>query len=237
MLASPDADPQTMLDALGYTLGVLGAAAEVDMDRTQADRDYFASEQPAVKAAFDNVLGAYTKWLVFNALDWQRLQARVLLGDVVLDRGVRDAKQDTKRGLRSTSAPSAVDDVFPSDVSDLTDAERRVEPQLVKELVAKFAKLPAFDTRDAIAQSLTVRADNQNRYYAERDAGDIAEAGLAGVLRQAIGAASTLLYQLHKRCLDRFPRQVRFVGSLFLDVAPPRGKKAPPTPTPPTTPA
>jgi hypothetical protein len=215
-----------MLRALAHSLGGLDAAIELDVDRTAEERAFFSTEKATLQSSFDEVSSAGQALARHLLLGTEALQARVELGDVVLDRGVRAGKQRMKLELKSSALPDGVDHVFPSDISEIVDAERRVEPVLVLQLLAKFPQVPEFTGKSALVTDLKGRADRQNKNFADRDAGEITEAELDGVVTRAIALGSDALYRLEKRLLDRFPREKVYVRSFFLDVAPPRKKKA-----------
>lgn len=244
MIAPPDATDDTMIRAVAHTLGALDAASELDIDRTTEDRAFFASEKASLQTHFDAVDGARQAVSKHVFLISTRLQVRIEVGDVVLDRGVRAGKARMKMELKQLGSPDGADEVFPSDISDIVDAERRVEPSLVQQVVARFSKVPDFPGKAAIAADLTGRAAAQTMAFTERDAGQITEAGLDGTLDKAVSDASTALYRLEKRLLERFPRDKRYVRAFFLDVAPVRKKPAaqpaaapPPAALPTDTPA
>ena len=213
-----------MLRALAHSLGALDAASELDVDRSDADRSFFLIEKAALQPLFDDVFVADQTLTKHLLLISQGLQARVLVGDAVLDRGVRAAKARMKLELKTSSMPEGADHVFPSDISDIVDAERRVEPGLVLQVVARFPQVPDFQGKAALEMDLTGRAQRQNANFAGRDAGELSEHTIEGQLTQAIVRASDGLYRLEKRLLERFPREKVYVRAFFFDVAPARKK-------------
>src|SRR4051794_36043441 len=128
MIAQPDETADTMLDAIAYTLAALQAASKLDVDRTDPDRHFFSDERTALQAFYDAVHAADDAHTKHKRLKKVANQACIVIGDVVLDRGVRSGKVRMKLELKGTSAAEGVDHVFPSDISDITDAERQVEP-------------------------------------------------------------------------------------------------------------
>ncbi len=147
MIAPRDAPSATMLRALAHTLSGLDAAIALDVDRTSEDRAFFTAEKATLQPIFDEVFAAdqaLTKHLLLKA---EAHQARVELGDAVLDRGVRTAKARMKLELKNTSMPAGADEVFPSDISEIVDAERRVEPGLVLKVLTRFSAVPDFPGR------------------------------------------------------------------------------------------
>lgn len=215
-----------MTRALSHSLGALDAAAELDVDRTAEDRAFFTGEHAALKASFHEVAAAEEGLTQHLLLTKQRLQARVLVGDAVLDRGVRAGKARMKLELKPSSMAEGADHVFPADISDIVDAERRVEPGLVLQVVGRFAQVPDFPGKAALEADLHGRATRQADNFTARDAGEVSEHALDGVLTQAIVRASDALYRLEKRLLERFPREKVYARAFFLDVAPARKKRA-----------
>ena len=227
MIASRDSTSETILRALSTSLGALDAASELDVDRSDADRSFFLTEKAALQPIFDDVFAADQSLIKHLLLTTQGLQSRVVVGDAVLDRGVRAAKARMKLELKTSSMPDGADHVFPSDISDIVDAERRVEPGLVLQVVARFPQVPDFPGKAALEADLTGRAKRQNDNFTGRDAGEVTEHAIDGRLTQAIVHASDALYRLEKRLLDRFPRDKAYVRAFFLDVAPVRKKAIP----------
>ena len=226
MIASRESTAETMLRALSHSLGALDAASELDVDRSDADRSFFLTEKAALQSSFDETFAADQSLSRHLLLTTQKLQARVLVGDAVLDRGVRSAKARSKLELKTSSMPDGADHVFPSDISDIVDAERRVEPGLVLQVVARFPQVPDFPGKAALEADLTGRAKRQTDNFTGRDAGEVDEHTLDGILTQGIVRASDALYRLEKRLLERFPRDKVYVRAFFLDVAPARKKRA-----------
>jgi hypothetical protein len=224
MIAPRDSTSDTMLRALSTSLGALLAASELDVDRTDADRSFLLTEKATLQPLFDDVFAADQSLTKHLLLTTQGLQARVVVGDAVLDRGVRAAKARMKLELKTSTMPDGADHVFPSDISDIVDAERRVEPGLVLQVVARFPQVPDFQGKAALEADLTGRATRQTDNFTGRDAGEVSEHAIDGRLTQAISRASDGLYRLEKRLLDRFPRDKVYVRAFFLDVAPARKK-------------
>lgn len=226
MIASRDSTSETMLRALSTSLGALDAASELDIDRSDADRSFFLTEKTALQALFDDVFASDQSLTKHLLLSTQGLQARVVVGDTVLDRGVRSAKARMKLELKTSTMPEGADHVFPSDISDIVDAERRVEPGLVLQVVARFPQVPDFQGKEALDADLTGRAKRQVDNFTNRDAGEVTEHAIDGRLTQSIVRGSDGLYRLEKRLLERFPRDKVYVRAFFLDVAPTKKKAA-----------
>ena len=225
MLAPPDSTADTMLDATATTLGALSAASELDVDRTDEDRAFFTAERDALLAHYNAVNSADQALRAHLHLVQKARQVAVIIGDRVLDRGVRAGKQRMKLELKN-SAPDAVDHVFPADINDIVGAEMRVEPQLVLEATAKFSQVPDFNGKAELKADLEGRADRQALGFKARAEAEVTEAALWGAVDKAVATAADALYGLEKRLLERFPRDKQYVSAFFMDVAPPRKKKA-----------
>jgi hypothetical protein len=225
MIASRESTSETMLRAVSHSLGALEAAADLDVDRTAEDRAFFNAEKATLQTSFDEVFAADLSLTRHLLLTTQRLQARVLLGDAVLDRGVRAGKARMKLELKTSTMVEGADHVFPADISDIVDAERRVEPGLVLQVVGRFPQVPDFPGKAVLETDLKGRATRQSENFTNRDAGEVDEHSLDGTLTQGVVRASDALYRLEKRLLERFPRDKVYVRAFFLDVAPARKKK------------
>lgn len=231
MIAPKDSTAETMRTALAFSMASLAAAGVIDIDRSDEDRTFFTAERDVLNGHFQTVTAAHQAADSHNLLVTQVVQARVEVGDVVLDRGVSKGKARMKVELRESEMVNGADHVFGNDVSDITSAERAKEPALVLQAVAKFPQVPAFAGKDLIAADLTTRADNQKKNFADREIATTKALTLAGAEDLAIAAASDALYKLEKRLLERFPRQTIYVKAFFYDVAPNR-KKRETTPSP-----
>ena len=229
MLAQPDSTPQTMVDALSHTIGALDAAIEMDVDRTDQDRAFFAAQKTEIEALFDDLVTKKQSLERHVLLVGGRLQSRIEIGDAVLDRGVRAGKQRSKLELETKD----LDHVFPADISDIVDAERRVEPELVKKLVGRLEQVPDFQGKAAIAADLQGRAERQGKAFTDRDAAGRVEDSLEGLVKRAVAAGSDGLYRIEKRLLERFPREKVYIRAFFMDVKP--SKRSAGNNTPPAT--
>jgi hypothetical protein len=225
MLAPPDSTPETMLRALATTIGALDAASELDVDRTDEDRAFFAAEKAAMQPLFDELFTADLNVTRHTLLTSMRLQARIEIGDVVLDRGVRAGKKRAALELKPIDA-DAVDHVFPSDIRDIVDAKRQVEPALVLGVTGRFKDIPDFPGKDAVKADLEGRANRQAQNFTDRTAGELVEDGLDSAVERLVTRAADKLYELEKRLLGRFKREAVYVRAFFLDVAPPRKRPA-----------
>src|SRR5262245_1989204 len=127
MIAPQTATAETMKRALAYTIAALNAASELDLDRSKEDRAFFAKEHDLLTPHLKEVREKERK-LEDDELDHSiRLQARVSVGDAVLDRGVVDGKERMKVELKR-SDPDAADEVFGKRITDTTRAPLLTEP-------------------------------------------------------------------------------------------------------------
>lgn len=231
MIAPSDATPQTMIFALSHTIGALDAAIEMDVDRTEQDRSFLAAQKTEVEALLEDLLTKRQSLERHVLLVGERLQSRIEIGDAVLDRGVRAGKQRSKLELDTKD----LDHVFPSDISDIVDAERHVEPELVLKLVGRFEQVPDFQGKAAVAADLQGRAERQSKAFTDRTAAGRVEDSLESLVERAVAAGSDGLYRLEKRLLERFPREKVYVRAFFMDVKPSKRSagKTPSNDTPP----
>ena len=160
MLAGPDSPIFTMRRAIARTLGALTAAAKIDMDRTDADRAFFAAEKEKLVPVAAKLSAAHIAIIDYDLGPREEHRASVALGDEVLDRGVRDGNTRTKLGVKGKNGLDATH-VFGQRVNDLTDEPLRVEPKKVTEAAGRLDELPEFKERDAIKADLIKRADQQ----------------------------------------------------------------------------
>ena len=229
------ADSERVLRELASSIGALTAAIDLDVDRTDDDRAMFTNERTTLQAHFDKVFAADQAFTRHSLLVKMPQQAAVIVGDHVLDRGVRGTKARMRIELKTSAMPGGEDHVFPSDISEITDAERRVEPNLVLAAVAKFHLVPAFPGKDALKTDLEARANRQQDAFKRRDAGDTAGDALGSALALAVNEADEALFVFEKRLEARFPRDAKYVASFFMEKPSRKKKKAPeppPLPTP-----
>jgi len=239
MIASRDSTAETMLRALAHTLGALGAAAELDVDRTDEDRQFFTAEHDTLQPLFDGLFKGDRDATEFDLLQARPKQARVVIGDAVLDSGVSRAKARMKVELKGSAMPDGADHVFGKDVSEIINAERVKEPAIVLQAVGKLAQVPDFTGKPVMEADLTARATKQKQNFADRDEATVNGTTLDGAVKLGVAAGADALYRLEKRLLERFPRETRYVKAFFLDVAAPRNKAeaTPGAATPATPPA
>jgi hypothetical protein len=231
MLAPANATIDTMQHAVAYTIAALDAAIDLDTDRSADDQAFFINERANMESVFTTLNNAGQAFVLHTIKESVRLQARVIVGDAVLDRGVSMAKQRMKVALQLIRAEAA-DSVFGSNISKLVEAKLRKEPLLVRQAIDRFDLVPDFAGKAEIKEDLSQRVDRQIAALAARDEGEVTRARLNSALVNAIADASEALYRMEKRMLARFPKERSYVKGFFFDVAPARKPKAVPQPTP-----
>jgi hypothetical protein len=219
MLAAPASTLETMVRAVAFTVHALDAAAELDLDRTAADRKFFASRRKPLSALLTQLVAANRAIEDYDLNDGIRLQTRVEIGDEVLDRGVSDGNARTKLALKNKAGLGA-DHVFGSNVATLIKEKIAVEPTKVMEAVGRLKDVPDFAERAGIAKDLTKRATQQQACLDERDKGDLARAQLVSAGVKLVVEAAHALAALKGALDERFPRQRDYVGAMFMDVSP-----------------
>lgn len=225
MIAGPTSTLATMADAVTTSMDAFDAASDLDLDRSDEDRLFFAARR-ALLVPHKTQLVTALRAIEDHDLDiGRRLQVRVVFGDQVLDRGVVDGNARTKISLKGKPGLEAAH-VFGKNVATLTREKLAIEPQKVLEAVERMADLPEFAERAAIALDLTKRANRQQGALDERSDGDAARSKLVSTgIRLVLEAANALATT--KGALDeRFPRQRDYVAAFFLDVTSGRATKA-----------
>lgn len=225
---SATAASNRVLRELATTLGALTAALEMDVDRSDDDRAFFTAERATLQSHFDALCAADDAVTKHELLVRMGRQAAIVVGDQVLDRGVRAAKARMRLELKQSTQPGGEDHVFPSDISDITDAERRVEPQLVLSAVAKYDQVPDFAGKAETKADLEARAQRQRDAFSLRDASDTLAETLDAALDQAVEKADEALFVCEKHIEGRFPKDGKYAASFFLE-RPSRKKKKPAT--------
>ncbi len=235
MIASPDCSSEIMKRALVHSLACVDAAAELDVDLDETQRQSLAAEKPGLESHLAAVTAAEQALAAHDQTQTFRLQARVTLGDAVLDRGVRTEKARMKLELRTSGVPDGADFVFGSDVGALTGAPLRQEPRQVLEALARYDQVPDYDKKADGRTDLQGRADRQESELTARDAATVARAGLRSALVRAVADASDALWTLDKRLQELFPRRRRYVRSYFYQVR--QGRAATPHADSPASPS
>jgi len=218
------------LQELATTIGALTTAIEVDVDRTDEDRIFFTNQRAVVQASFDKLFAADQAVTRHLLLVKMLLQAKVVVGDIVLDRGARGCKSRMRLELKNSTMPGGEDHVFPADISEITDAERRVEPQLVLAALGKFDQVPDFAGKADLKTDLEGRAIRQQGAFQQRDAGEVTAESLDGALDRAVADSDEVLFVCEKHLAARFPRDAKYVASFFLEKPSRKKKKNPEAP-------
>jgi hypothetical protein len=222
-MAATAASERSLKD-LATSIGALTAAVDLDVDRSDDDRKFFLAERASLQTAFDDAFNADAAVTKHDLLVKLPLQARTIVGDHVLDRGARGAKAGMRLALKNSAMVGGEDHVFPADITDITDAERRIEPKLVLQVAAKFDQVPDYNGKAAIKLDLEGRANRQAQAFTDRDAGEVTETALDGVLLRAVTKAEDALLRFEKRMQERFLRDAKYVASFFTE-KPSRKKK------------
>jgi hypothetical protein len=215
-----------MRKALYRTIASLDAASAIDIDRSKDDRDFFAAEKAKLNPVAEKVSAALAALEAFDITEGVKLQARVELGDQVLDNGVRAGNARTKLGLKGKSGLDSTH-VFGQRVNDLVDEALHLQPSKVLAAAERLDDVPDFPDRSGIKADLIARADQQEKLLADRDAGDAKRSKLASAVVAAIVDGALALAQTKAALDGRFLRQRKYVASFFLDVSPARKKASP----------
>ncbi len=230
MLAGPDSTLETMITAVATTLHALDAAAEVDVDLTKEDRKFLAAQRKKLGARLPALLAAKRAIEDYDLSDGLRLQARVELGDVVLDRGVSTGRNRAKLGLGARDASSVVH-VFGPTVATLTKEKVALEPTKVLEAVSRLDDVSTFSERAGIAKDLTSRAKTQQGCLDDRDAGDVKRGKLVSKAVVLVSDVAHDLAAVHAALSGQFTRQKEYVNAFFYDTRSPSPKPTKSVPT------
>jgi hypothetical protein len=223
MIANANTSAATMKRALAHTITALSTASELDFDRSDEDRAFFASKKPALEQLFERLTEAIQALEAHNLKDGLQQQVRVELGDVILDRALSKAKAWIKVMLRDKS-PDSASFVFGDDIGKLIRAEIKSQPYQVLECLQRLASVPDFDNKNGIAADLEKRANQQIANLQARDMGQVKYAELQSKIIIIIGEAANFLYQLNHELLLRFPRDRDYAYSFFTNVTSKRRK-------------
>ena len=235
MLAGPDSTLETMTHAFADTIHALDSASELDRDRTDDDRKFFADRKTLLGPLLSQLIAARRAIEDHDLGDGSRLQMRVEIGDQVLDRGVSDGNTRTKLALKGKPGlePSHV---FGKNVATLTKEKIALEPAKVLEAMGRMADVPDFPEKPAIVKDLTDRAAQQQTCLDAREKGLAARNKLVSTSIKLVVDCSHALAALKGALDERFPRQREYVAAFFADVAPRRAAPAAPAGTPPAAP-
>ena len=233
MIPSHDAPAHTVLSSVAHSLSTLRVAATIeDPDLSDDDRKFFTAKADELQTHFDALFSTSSALERFDLTEAVVLQATVVLGDDILDRGVSDAVRKTKDGLKSKPGLGA-EHAFGARVSDLVNAPLRAEPRLVVDAATRMNDLPDFAGKADLAKDLVTRAELQEKRLDARDAGARKRSALEGAVATAKLAAVTALAALGGSLTERFPRRRAYVATFALhDHRAHRAKKATPDPVP-----
>ncbi len=233
MIPSHEAPAGSVLASVAHSLSSLQVAATIeDPDLTDDDRKFFASKANEMQTHFDALFSTSSALDHFELTEAAVLQATVVLGDEILDRGVSDAVRKTKDALKNQQGLGA-EHAFGARVSDLVQAPLRAEPRLVVEAATRMSDLPDFAGKAELAKDLVTRAELQEKRLDARDAGTRKRSALEGAVATAKLAAVTALAALGGSLTERFPRRRAYVASFALqDHRAHRAKKVVPEPAP-----
>jgi hypothetical protein len=159
-----------MCRAVARTINMLDAAAEADIDRTDAERALFKAQAQKLAPLLSALVANKRAQEDFDLGPGDRNQASVLVGDAVLDRGVRAGNTRTKLGLANKGGLEAVH-VFGNRVDDLTGAPLKLQPGLVRDAVVRLDDVAAFDDKVKVQTDLMARIELQEGHLKARDAG------------------------------------------------------------------
>ncbi len=217
MLAPPDSTLPTMIAAVATTLNALDAASEIDVDREKDDKKFFAAQRKLLAAYLPKLIAANRAIEDYDLGEGSRLQARVEIGDVVLDRGISVGRKRTALALVSKTG-LGVEHAFGRTLATLTKEKIAIEPHKTLQAVDRMDQLPAFPERAAIAKDLTGRANTQQGCLDDRDAGDQKRAKLVSNGLKVVNDAAHQLASIQGALAGRFTRQRDYVAAFFLDV-------------------
>ncbi|MRG92217.1 hypothetical protein [Polyangium spumosum] len=218
MLAGPTVPLPVMCRAVARTCNTLTVASIVDIDRSAEDREFFAAEAAKLLPLRHALLAKLREIEDHELGPGDQNQSAVVLGDQVLDRGVRAGNTRTKLGLKGKSGLGA-EHAFGNRVDDLTDAPHRNEPALVREAITKIGDLPDYDDKAKVQNDLLARVELQEGLLKARDQGDAALSKLESEAVKLVVEAADKLVQAKAALDGRFPRQRGYVASFFLDVS------------------
>ena len=190
----------------------------MDIDRTPADREFFAAEASKLTPLRNALLAKLREIEDFELGPGDQHQSAVVLGDQVLDRGVRAGNTRTKLGLKGQSGLGA-EHAFGNRVDDLTGAPHRLQPALVREAIDRIADLPDYEDKAKVQSDLLARVELQEGLLKTRDQGDAALSKLESEAVKLVVEAADKLVQTKAALDGRFPRQRAYVASFFLDVS------------------
>lgn len=225
MLAGPDQTIDTMKKAVAYTIAALDAASEIDIDRTEEDRTFFAAEKEALEPVLTGLTTAKNQLDDFDLGLGLRYQVRVVLGDAVLDNGLRVNNSKAKMGLKNASGLGA-DHVFGARVDVLTGEQLRLEPTKVLAAADRLDDVADFPGKAEVKADLTARATKQEELLQARETGYGERNKLKSNQVRVVADAADALIRCKAALEGRFPRQRAYVSNFFADVTEGRRRRA-----------
>lgn len=105
MIATPSSTAAVMKKALGFTLAMQDAAVDRDVDMSAEKKARLQGEHDALAPLFGKVSDAAKALDDYQLVESTKYQARIVVGDRVLDRGVRDGKSRTRTDLKNSTMP------------------------------------------------------------------------------------------------------------------------------------
>jgi hypothetical protein len=217
MLAGPNTTISLMRKALARTAMALEIAVEIDTARTDEDKKFLENTRQRVLPLLSEATTTENALAVYDDGEGLRFQARVELGDAVLDEGLRSGKAKAKALLRGQPGLGA-EHVFGDDVSEMTDAPIALEPDLVLTALLKMVDLPKFSGREELVNELMLLANKQKQILQERSVGTTIRTTLSSTATRIIVQGADLLASIKGDLDSRFPRQKKYVSSFFLNV-------------------
>ena len=101
---------------------------------------------------------------------------------------------------------------------------------------AKFDQVPDFQAKADLKADLEGRAQRQQHAFNVRDVSNTQGEVLEGLLDQAVEQANEALFVIEKHLEARFPRDVKYVASFFMEKPSRKKKKTPDAPKAPDAP-
>jgi hypothetical protein len=226
MLANKDTSAFLMRKALQRTLITLESAAALDPERSD-DKDFFLKEHQKLSPLFKDLTIAERALEDFELGDGLKQQAKVVLGDVILDNGARKGNSLTKTHLKGKAGLGA-SYAFGDNINEVTEEEIEIEPSVVLSIAERMKELPEFPGREDIRDDLLSRATQQQKNLDERRAGAAEYDKRRSATTALVSKAATALIQAQGALQNRFPDDKKYVRSFFLDVSRPAKERQDP---------
>lgn len=215
MPVGPDSSIDLMRRAVAYTSAALGAAADIDITRTDEDRAFFTEEKEKLIPISAALAEADNNLTAFELGPGLVNQVKVTLGDVVLDRCISDSAARTKLELKNSTGLGA-DHIFGRRSDSLAREPLRFEPTAVRSAAARFDDVPDFPGKEQTKQQLIDLSNKQDELIDARDDGYSERDRLKSTITVKIIDAANALAATHAALQGRFVRQRSYVSSFFL---------------------